>query len=56
MNLRTLKRFLAIAELGSINKAAAHLNVSQPSLTKDLQDLEEALGWSCSPATRAASA
>ncbi|VCU71967.1 Hydrogen peroxide-inducible genes activator [Pigmentiphaga humi] len=44
MNLRTLKRFLAIAELGSINKAAAHLNVSQPSLTKDLQDLEEALG------------
>ncbi|MDX3904469.1 MAG: LysR substrate-binding domain-containing protein [Pigmentiphaga sp.] len=44
MNLRALKRFLAIAELGSINKAAAHLNVSQPSLTKDLQELEEALG------------
>ncbi len=44
MNLRTLKRFLAIAELGSINKAAAHLNVSQPSLTKDLQVFEEHLG------------
>ena len=44
MNLRTLKRFLTIAELGSINKAAAHLAVSQPSLTKDLQDLEATLG------------
>ena len=44
MNLRTLKRFLAIAELGSLNKAAAHLNVSQPSVTKDLQVLEDELG------------
>lgn len=44
MNLRTLKRFLAVVELGSINKAAAHLNVSQPSLSKDIQDLEEELG------------
>lgn len=44
MNLRKLKRFLAVAELGSINKAAAQLNVSQPSLSKDLQELETELG------------
>ncbi len=46
MHLRALKRFLAVAELGSINKAAAHLNVSQPSLSKDIQDLEAELGIS----------
>lgn len=44
MNLRTLKRFLTVAELGSINKAAALLSVSQPSLSKDLHELEEELG------------
>src|SRR6476661_8306813 len=44
MNLRTLKRFLTVAELGSINKAATQLNVSQPSLSKDLQDFEKELG------------
>ncbi|MBL0422661.1 LysR family transcriptional regulator [Ramlibacter sp. AW1] len=44
MNFRTLKRFLAVAELGSINKAATQLNVSQPSLSKDLQELEQELG------------
>ena len=45
MHLRELKRFLAVVELGSINKAAAHLNVSQPSLTKDIHALEERLGF-----------
>ncbi|CAN5482011.1 LysR substrate-binding domain-containing protein [soil metagenome] len=44
MNLRSLRRFLAIVELGSLNKAAVHLAVSQPSLTKDIQDLEQQLG------------
>lgn len=46
MHLRELKRFLAVAEFGSINKAAAHLNVSQPSLTKDIHALEAQLGFS----------
>lgn len=44
MNLRALKRFLAVVELGSINKAAAQLNVSQPSLSKDIHELEAQLG------------
>jgi len=44
MNLRALRRFLAVVELGSINKAAAQLNVSQPSLSKDIQELEATLG------------
>lgn len=44
MHLRILKRFLAVVELGSINKASAHLNVSQPSLSKDIKELEEELG------------
>ena len=44
MNLRELKRFLAVVEYGSINKAAAHLNVSQPSLSKDIHELERRLG------------
>ncbi len=44
MNLRELKRFLAVVEYGSINKAATHLNVSQPSLSKDIHELEARLG------------
>jgi len=44
MNLRALKRFLAVVELGSINKAATQLNVSQPSLSKDIHELESQLG------------
>lgn len=46
MQLRELRRFLAVVEFGSLNKAAAHLKVSQPSLTKDIQSLEERLGFS----------
>ena len=46
MQLRELRRFLAVVEFGSLNKAAAHLKVSQPSLTKDIQTLEERLGFS----------
>ncbi|MEV5536550.1 LysR family transcriptional regulator [Saccharopolyspora shandongensis] len=44
MDFRQLRYFLAIAEQGSFNKAAAHLLVSQPSLTRQMAALERQLG------------
>lgn len=35
-----LKHFLAAAELGSLQAAARHLNISQPALSKSLKELE----------------
>ena len=39
-----LKHFLAIADLGSVQAAARHLNISQPALSKSLRELELHLG------------
>lgn len=44
MDLRSISRFLAVAELGSLNKAAQRLNLSQPALSKSIQLLEYAFG------------
>src|SRR5207253_5993611 len=44
MELRTLGYFVRIAELGSITRAAAHLRLAQPALTRHVQRLEEELG------------
>lgn len=44
MNLRLLKHFLAIAEVGSLVEASRRLGVSQPSLSRDLKLLEQDLG------------
>jgi LysR family nitrogen assimilation transcriptional regulator len=44
MELRSLGYFVRIAELGSITRAAAHLRVAQPALTRQVQRLEEELG------------
>lgn len=46
MDIRQLERFVAVAELGSVNRAAEGLSVSQPSLSRSLQMLEESLGAS----------
>src|ERR1700733_15266183 len=43
MELRSLHYFVRIAELGSITRAAAHLHVAQPALTRHVQRLEEEL-------------
>jgi LysR family transcriptional regulator, nitrogen assimilation regulatory protein len=44
MELRSLHHFVRIAELGSITRAAAHLRLAQPALTRHVQRLEEELG------------
>jgi DNA-binding transcriptional LysR family regulator len=43
VKLRQLKNFLVIAETGSLMKAALHLGVAQPALSRDLRQLEEEL-------------
>lgn len=44
MRLQELKIFLEICRLRSIRKAAAHLGLSQPSITKLLQRMEHEVG------------
>lgn len=44
MELRSLSYFVRVAELGSITRAAAHLHLAQPALTRHVQRLEEELG------------
>ena len=43
MDIRVLKYFLAVAREGSITKAANVLHVTQPTLSRQLQDLEKEL-------------
>jgi LysR family transcriptional regulator, nitrogen assimilation regulatory protein len=43
MELRSLHYFVRIAELGSITRAAAHLQIAQPALTRHIQRLEDEL-------------
>ncbi len=44
MELRTLKYFLAVAQEGNITNAAKRLHVTQPTLSRQLADLERELG------------
>jgi len=44
MELRSLAYFVRVSELGSITRAAAHLHLAQPALTRHVQRLEEELG------------
>lgn len=43
MDMRQLQRFVAVVDSGSFNRAAEMLAVSQPSLTRSIQLLEETL-------------
>lgn len=43
MELRLLKYFLAVSREGSISKAAESLHMTQPTLSRQLKDLEEQL-------------
>jgi DNA-binding transcriptional LysR family regulator len=44
MELRHLRYFIAVAEAGSVVKAARALNLAQPALSRQIQDLERLLG------------
>ncbi|HSC87165.1 MAG TPA: LysR family transcriptional regulator, partial [Polyangiaceae bacterium] len=44
MNLNQLRVFHAVAQMGSISGAARLLRVSQPAVSKQLAELESAIG------------
>ena len=44
MELRTLRYFLAVAQARTISAAAEALHVTQPTLSRQMQELEEELG------------
>lgn len=44
MEIRVLKYFLAVAQIGNITKAANSMHLTQPTLSRQLQDLEKELG------------
>ncbi|BAO88222.1 LysR family transcriptional regulator [Caballeronia cordobensis] len=44
MELRHLRYFIAVAELRSVRAASEHLHVTQPAISRQIQDLEDAIG------------
>src|SRR3954468_22294854 len=44
MDLRRLRTFVTVAELGSVSKAALCLHISQPGLSRQIQELQQELG------------
>jgi DNA-binding transcriptional LysR family regulator len=44
MDLRQAQTFVAVAELGTISKAAQNLRIAQPALSRQIQNLEQELG------------
>ena len=44
MDLRSIRYFVQIADLGSITRASQHLGIAQPALSRHMRSIEEELG------------
>src|SRR5215475_6083102 len=44
MHLKQARTFVAVAELGTVSKAAERLRIAQPALSRQIMDLERELG------------
>lgn len=44
MDLRHARTFVTVAELGTVSKAALHLRIAQPALSRQISDFEQELG------------
>src|SRR5688572_20084795 len=44
MDLRQVRTFLAVADLGTVSKAAEHLHTTQPALSRQIANLQNELG------------
>jgi DNA-binding transcriptional LysR family regulator len=45
MDLRHTRTFVAVAELGTVSKAALHLHLTQHALSRTISDFEHELGF-----------
>ena len=45
MDLKRLRTFVAVAELGTVSRAALRLRISQSALSRQIGDLEQELGF-----------
>jgi len=45
MELRHLRYFISVAEHGSVRLASEHLHITQPAVSRQIQDLEDELGF-----------
>jgi len=44
MDLRHVRTFVTVAELGTVSRAALHLRIAQPALSRHISDLEKEFG------------